>query len=203
MMKAIGAAGLCLAVLSGCGSGSDNDVTRDRGGLCGIAELSGERISRINGAGSCGIANPVRVTSVGGIRLTGAQANVNCDTAKALARWVERGLKPAVGRQGGGIESMRVAASYACRTRNSRPGGKLSEHAKGNAIDLSSFTMRDGSTITVQDDWGRGRNGRALRQMHSRACGPFSTVLGPNADRFHQDHFHFDIERRRSGSYCR
>ncbi len=202
MMKAIGAAGLCLAVLSGCGSGNNNDVTRDRGGLCGIAELRGERISRINGAGSCGISNPVRVTSVGGIRLTGAQANINCQTAEALAVWVERGLKPAVGRRGGGVESMRVAASYSCRTRNNRPGGKLSEHAKGNAIDLSAFTMKDGSTITVLDDWGSGRDGRALRQMHAKACGPFGTVLGPEADRFHQDHFHFDTASNRR-PYCR
>jgi len=39
--------------------------------------------------------------------------------------------------------------------------------------------------------------------MHRAACGPFGTVLGPNADRFHQDHFHFDTARHRSGPYCR
>jgi hypothetical protein len=39
--------------------------------------------------------------------------------------------------------------------------------------------------------------------MHKAACGPFGTVLGPNSNRFHQDHFHFDTARYRSGSYCR
>jgi hypothetical protein len=28
-------------------------------------------------------------------------------------------------------------------------------------------------------------------------------VLGPNANSFHRDHFHFDTARYRSGSYCR
>jgi len=28
-------------------------------------------------------------------------------------------------------------------------------------------------------------------------------VLGPEAARYHQDHFHFDTARYRSGSYCR
>jgi len=35
------------------------------------------------------------------------------------------------------------------------------------------------------------------------ACGPFGTVLGPESNRFHRDHFHFDTARYRSGSYCR
>jgi hypothetical protein len=42
-----------------------------------------------------------------------------------------------------------------------------------------------------------------MRRAHKTACGPFGTVLGPNADRYHQDHFHFDTARYRSGSYCR
>ena len=45
--------------------------------------------------------------------------------------------------------------------------------------------------------------GKALKKMHKIACGPFGTVLGPNANRFHRDHFHFDTARYRSGSYCK
>ena len=32
---------------------------------------------------------------------------------------------------------------------------------------------------------------------------PFGTVLGPNSDRFHRDHFHFDMASYSSGAYCR
>ncbi|MEM1302950.1 MAG: extensin family protein, partial [Pseudomonadota bacterium] len=63
--------------------------------------------------------------------------------------------------------------------------------------------LQDGTEISLLRDWGRGANGTALRQMWQAACGPFGTVLGPEADAFHKDHFHFDTARYRSGSYCR
>jgi hypothetical protein len=59
------------------------------------------------------------------------------------------------------------------------------------------------SELTVLDDWNSGREGRILREAHSSACGTFGTVLGPNSDRFHRDHFHFDVASYRSGAYCR
>ena len=105
--------------------------------------------------------------------------------------------------QGGGLKELRVAAHYACRTRNNRKGGKISEHGKGRAIDISGFELADGRTITVLKGWRARRSSKAMRRMHQGACGPFGTVLGPESDRFHQDHFHFDTARYRSGSYCR
>jgi len=56
--------------------------------------------------------------------------------------------------------------------------------------------------MTVLTDWN-GQYARQLRAMWEAACGPFGTVLGPEADRFHADHFHFDTADYRSGSYCR
>jgi hypothetical protein len=66
---------------------------------------------------------------VDGIPLT-TPATINCDTARALQTWVREGLVPAVGRTGGGVANLRVVASYACRTRNSQSGARLSEHAR-------------------------------------------------------------------------
>ena len=63
--------------------------------------------------------------------------------------------------------------------------------------------MQDGSEITVLQGWRAESTSRAMRKMHKAACGPFGTVLGPQADRFHQDHFHFDTARYRSGTFCR
>jgi hypothetical protein len=57
-------------------------------------------------------------------------ATINCDAARALQTWVREGLVPAVGRTGGGVANLRVVASYACRTRNSQSGARLSEHAR-------------------------------------------------------------------------
>ncbi len=145
------------------------------------------------------------MTEVAGVRLSQA-AVMDCTTAKALNSWVETGVKPAVGRLGGGLAGLRVAAHYSCRTRNNQPGAKISEHGKGHAIDISGgFVLKNGGvTISVLNGWRDPVQGKVLKAAHAAACAPpFGTVLGPNADRYHQDHLHMDTARYRSGSYCR
>ncbi|MFL4470299.1 extensin family protein [Tateyamaria armeniaca] len=175
---------------------------RRKGQVCGDPDLQGDVVGfvpgRING---CGVKEAVRLKSVSGVALS-QHAVIDCPTAKALKRWTEKGAKPALRNVGGGLKSYRVAAHYACRTRNNRPGARISEHGRGKAIDISGFVMQDGTTLTVLNDWN-SRNGRALKSMHKAACGPFGTVLGPNSDRFHRDHFHFDTAKHRGGAYCR
>ncbi|MCP4821378.1 MAG: extensin family protein [Shimia sp.] len=151
----------------------------------------------------CGIRKgAVKVYQVQEVTLS-TPAVMTCETALALHRWVEKGAKDAVKNYGGGVSKLKVAAGYACRTRNSRPGAKISEHGKGKAIDISAIYTKDGDEISVLKDWGRGKKGRMLKKMHKEACGPFGTVLGPNADRYHKDHFHFDTANHRGGAYCR
>ncbi|WP_245776415.1 extensin family protein [Thalassovita taeanensis] len=176
---------------------------RRRGVVCSDPALKGDPVGLVPGAlAGCGLDNAVRLRAVSGVTLSQA-AIVDCTTAKALKAWVEKGLKPAVGRRGGGVSEMRVFASYSCRTRNSRKGARISEHGKGRAIDIGGIVLRDGSLITVLDSWGKRKEGKILRKMHKSACGPFGTVLGPASDRFHKDHFHLDTARYRSGPYCR
>lgn len=171
------------------------------GNVCGDASLVGEAIGAVEGAGSCGIEDAVRLTSVSGVQLS-TPARVDCNTARALKTWVETGVRPAVGDTGGGVTSLRVVAHYACRSRNNQSGARLSEHSFGRAIDIAGIGLADGTEMTVLTDWN-GRYASQLRQMWRAACGPFGTVLGPEADRFHRDHFHFDTAEYRSGSYCR
>ncbi|KMW60006.1 extensin-like protein [Candidatus Rhodobacter oscarellae] len=136
------------------------------------------------------------------MKLTTA-AKVNCATAAALREWVTKSVKPAVGKRGGGVASLKVVAHYSCRTRNNRAGGKISEHGKGNAIDIAAINLRNGESLTVLRGWRDRSQSKILRRVHRGACGPFGTVLGPDSDRYHQDHFHFDVASHRSGSYCR
>jgi hypothetical protein len=173
-----------------------------KGSVCGNADIKGEKVGRVPGKlNGCGVKDAVRVTSVSGVRLSRG-AVMTCDTAQALNQWVERGVKPTF-RNRGPVVEMRVAAHYSCRTRNNRRGAKISEHGKGKAIDISSFTMKDGEEITVLQGWKRGSSRRLLQRTWKAACGPFGTVLGPKADRYHQDHFHLDTARHRGGPYCR
>jgi len=176
---------------------------RARGAVCNDPDIQGENVglvpARISG---CGVQNAVKVRSVSGIGLS-QQSVMDCKTAQALKKWVNSGMKPSVGNHGGGVTQIRVAAHYACRTRNNQPGARVSEHGKGRAIDISGFRMRDGSEISLLKGWDRRDTGAILRKMHQRACGIFGTVLGPESNRFHRDHFHFDTARYRSGSFCR
>jgi hypothetical protein len=175
---------------------------RRKGQVCGDIALQGDVIGTVPGRiQGCGIEDAVRLRSVSGVALS-QPAVMDCRTAKALKRWTEKGPKRALRKAGGGLVGYRVAAHYSCRTRNNRPGARISEHGKGRAIDISAFTLKNGSTLTVLDDW-TSRNRKALKAIHRAACGPFGTVLGPNADKYHRDHFHFDTARYRSGTYCR
>lgn len=172
-----------------------------KGSVCGVPSIKGTTVARINGKGRCGIANPVEVTEVSGITLT-RPLTVNCTTAKRFNSWVSRSAKPVVGRQGGGLQAIQIIGGYSCRTRNSKRGAKLSEHSFGNAVDIAGFKLRNGTIYSVKKNW-RGRGGSTLKRLHKTACGPFGTVLGPNANRAHADHFHFDTARHRGGAYCR
>jgi hypothetical protein len=41
-----------------------------------------------------------------------------------------------------------------------------------------------------------------LRRLHKGACGPFGTVLGPEANEAHRDHFHLDLAPRKRSAFC-
>ena len=175
---------------------------RLRGQICGDVAIQGEPVGVVPGPGACGIDDAVRVRSVAGVALS-PQPVMDCRTASALRSWVKQSVIPSVGGEGGGVAGLHVASHYACRGRNNQAGARLSEHAKGRAVDISAIRLRDGSAITVLRGWGHAQHGARLRAMWRGACGIFGTVLGPEANRFHLDHFHFDTARYRSGSYCR
>lgn len=174
------------------------------GKVCRDRKLIGKNIPPVAASHpGCGISKgAIALYEVNGVKLS-TPAVMNCDTAKALQKWVDKGVEKSVRNFGGGVEELKVAAHYVCRTRNHKPGAKISEHGKGNAIDISEVRLKNGETISLLRDWGNGKKGRILRRMHKAACGPFGTVLGPEADRYHKDHFHFDVARHRGGPYCR
>ncbi|MFY0692442.1 MAG: extensin family protein [Paracoccaceae bacterium] len=171
--------------------------------ICRDNSIRGRELSSIRGKlRGCGVRNPVEVTSVDGVLLS-QPATMDCDTARALNTWVRNGVKPSVGRLGGGVASLKVVAHYSCRTRNNRAGAKISEHGKGRAVDVAAINLKNGRSLNVLTGWRDPVQGRVLKKIHKTACGPFGTVLGPNSDRYHKDHFHLDTARHGRGPYCR
>ena len=185
---------------SGGGDGRGRAV-RYANTVCGLPDVAGVPVQRIPGRlPGCGVEDPVRVAAVAGVALD-RPAVMNCRTAKALRDWVAGGVVPAFARMGE-VASLKVAAGYTCRTRNNRPGGRISEHGRGAAIDVSAFRLADGREVTVLEGWRALSTRDAVQGAWRAACGPFGTVLGPNADRYHRDHLHLDTATRRS-AYCR
>ena len=120
----------------------------------------------------------------------------------ATDHWVQTAVLPAARHYFGvDVVELQVAASYSCRPRNGIAGGPLSEHGHANALDISGFVLADGRRVSVLTGWSGNVAERAfLRAVHKGACRTFTTVLGPNADAYHRDHFHLDLARHgRSG----
>ncbi|HJS09310.1 MAG TPA: extensin family protein, partial [Pirellulales bacterium] len=89
---------------------------------------------------------------------------------------------------------------FECRGRNRVAGAKLSEHGKGNAVDVRSFVLADGRSIGLTDiSVAKGFRD----EIRDSACHRFTTVLGPGADAQHESHIHLDsIERAQGYRMC-
>lgn len=175
---------------------SQRQKKRRGGALCGAPDIEGEVLARIrSNVRGCGIAEPVRVSQVAGVRLS-PPATMDCDTAIALKSWLKKGMRPAFGNRK--VVGLRIAADYVCRSRNNIRGNEVSEHGRGKAIDISGFLLEDGREWSVAQDYNR-----QMRRAHKAACGIFGTTLGPGSDGFHEDHLHFDTAKNRGGPYCR
>ncbi len=173
-----------------------------KGSVCGDIQIQGKAVGKVPGKiKACGIKDAVQVTSISGVALS-RPSTMDCGTAIALNEWVDKTVIPTFKRRGPVVE-LQVAAHYACRTRNNQKGARISEHGKGRAIDISGFKMADGEVVTVLNGWRKNPSQKQLIKVWRGACGPFGTVLGPNSDRYHRDHFHLDTARHRRGAFCR
>ncbi|WP_394835281.1 extensin family protein [Pendulispora rubella] len=144
--------------------------------------------------GGCGWENAVRFSKMGDVSIS--VDRLSCEEAGAFALWIARDVQPlAESFLGRRVRSIGHMGTYACRNVvGTRFGGFLrSEHASANAIDIGSFTLADGRTVSVAKHWGGdGPESRFLHAVHDGACRYFRVVLGPDYNAAHRDHFHLD-----------
>jgi hypothetical protein len=215
--------------------------------------------------GSCGIPAPVSLRQLGTPKVQiQPPATLTCPMAASLHTWITDHVQPAaVLTFGAPVVRLISASSYVCRNRYGRPDTALSEHALGNALDLSGFILADGRTIRVLENWGpvardaekqtastaaksqavplraglsllgggslakatsarvkltagntradsdkasasnaKSRENEFLHRVHDEACEIFGTVLGPEANDAHRNHFHLDMKARRHKGVC-
>lgn len=148
------------------------------------------------GAG-CSAVGAVRLASLrsdGGMLQISNLGPVTCPLANTLSGWarfgVDRAARAILGSPLVRIETM---GSYACR--NVAGTSRLSAHASANAVDVSGFVLADGRRITVLRDWdSEDPQIRAfLATIRTSACKRFGTVLSPQYNAAHRDHFHLEV----------
>lgn len=137
-------------------------------------------------------------------------ATLSCQMVAGLALWLRDDVQLLAKKLlGSEVKRLTNVSSYVCRNRygdaDGVTGGRISEHAYANALDVSSFELADGRKITVAEGWTDEASGQAafLHALHSAACKRFGTVLGPDANAAHKDHLHLDMAPRKRDKYCR
>jgi hypothetical protein len=148
----------------------------------------------------CGYRDAVRLTSGGALDIAWRPAGVapSCPVAAGLALWEWHVVQPAALRHlGSKVAAIEHYGTYSCRRLYGRSEGAWSEHASANAVDIAAFRLTDGRRISVVGDWDdTGAKGRFLRAARDGACDLFATVLSPDYNEAHRDHFHFDQANR-------
>ncbi|NCP12328.1 MAG: extensin family protein [Sphingomonadales bacterium] len=127
---------------------------------------------------------------------------MTCPLAENFAAWARYAVLPAarihLGEEVVKIETM---GTYSCRNIYGGRSGRLSQHAFANAVDVSAFILADGRRISLERDWhGSARERAFLKALHTSACRRFGTVLGPDYNAAHYNHFHFDMS---GNGFCR
>ena len=160
-----------------------------------------ELLPRLIGPGDCGGRDMVRLDAVllpdhrrVEVRPT---AVLRCAMAESFAAWVRDEASAQVAALGAAPRGIETYGSYECRGRNNVLDAKLSEHGKGNAIDVRALILAGDRRIEPTDETVAKPLREALRDS---ACHRFTTVLGPGADSYHSNHIHLDILERTHGS---
>jgi len=124
-----------------------------------------------------------------------ATLSMSCPLAAALYVWERHVVIPSAEKHlGSKVTRIETMGAYSCRRVNSAKTGSWSEHATGDAVDISGFSLADGRTILVKDSFGKATSeGRFLAEVRDRACNLFSATLSPDYNALHANHLHLDM----------
>ena len=156
--------------------------------------------------GACAIPLPVKLQSLRigteDVPFVG-EPMLDCRMAERLADWIGNVVAPlAQHHLGARLAAVETGPGYVCRNRNNDAAGKLSEHAKGNALDISAVALGDGRRVAIGPADRDTPMAAFLTAVRITACGYFLTVLGPGSDAAHAEHLHLDLgPHGRSANY--
>ena len=158
------------------------------------------------GNGACRLADRTVLSpdEARGLVFRPANAAATCAVNAGLALWLRQGVQPAAERHlGSRIVSLQHYGTNTCRRIGGGETANWSEHATGNAIDIAEFVLADGRRIRIRTEWRKpGAASDFLHEARDAGCGIFGTLLSPDYNAAHADHFHLD-QAERSWTFCR
>lgn len=126
--------------------------------------------------GHCGNAAPMKLVSIG------KDANqvtfsppplVTCELIAGLAKWLQNDVQGLARKHlGATVTRIETMSSYSCRNAYGRPGNRLSEHGRANALDIAAFVTARNQIVSVDGDWGMTAREIAARQKRDDAAQP-------------------------------
>ncbi|WP_415054603.1 extensin family protein [Halopseudomonas sp.] len=142
----------------------------------------------------CPLTNVVRVRS-SGLEFN-SPFTVTCPMLVAWVMFERQQLQPlALEHLDSEVSRVDHFGSFACRNIYHRQNARRSQHASANAFDVAALRLDNGQKISVLRDWDNSEapaKSTFLKAVHASACGYFGTVLGPDYNQPHENHFHFD-----------
>lgn len=153
--------------------------------------------------GRCGVLRPLEVSKLSSGVTIEPGSRLLCMTVRALDDWVSLDVLPEARRvfPDDTLTTLAGTSTYVCRERSSE--AKISEHARGSAVDVSAFVFESGRQIDVHAHDEGSPEDRFQKAARAKACGLFKTVLGPGTDADHANHLHLDMAARTNeATYC-
>lgn len=179
--------------------GSSGYSCRNRYGLAS-ERLSEHALANAIDIAGFGLANGrvIKVTTSWGtterdrIAAAKAAAAKPAETAKATESDDKKDKSPTIKGEKS-TTRVNLKGDEARKSKTGRDEADKDKTADKPVATEAKVTEVDGATTS---------DGRFLRRLHKGACGPFGTVLGPEANEAHRDHFHFDLKTRKRNAVC-
>jgi hypothetical protein len=148
---------------------------------------------------ACAVDTSLKLKSVAMSSRTKARVRLpdrptlSCSFSERLSHWIRDLAAPLIaGTLAVELKAVRTGPGYECRNRNHANEGKISAHAFGMAIDITSLELSDGRVLAIGTT-GDQQEQSAIDALRVAACGWFMTVLGPGSDTGHANHLHIDM----------
>ena len=150
----------------------------------------------------CPLSNVVRVQRTG-VRFS-APFTLTCPVAVSWLMFERQRLQTLAEQHfGESISRIQHFGTFACRNIYHCKNARRSQHASAAAFDVAGFTTQSGVRVSVLKDWNNqsaANKSAFLHDVHDAACDYFGTVLGPDYNAPHANHFHLDNS---NFGYCR